>query len=84
MADTLNGYDLKQVFGTIVNNGKAALFGWAKRKSSLEQDLQEENGILIDLDDPKYEAREITFHCSTVGPDEEFGVRGAGGSMSKP
>jgi hypothetical protein len=66
MADLLNGYNLKVHFGSIVNNGKAALFGWAKRKASLTQEFMDENGTQTDLDDPKYEAREIVLHCSTM------------------
>lgn len=65
-----NNQGLWQTFGVIVNkdnNGRTSsdsLLAWPDRKPSLENDRQDQNGIEIDLDDPKFSSREFILKCA--------------------
>lgn len=67
MANTLNGKDLKAVFGAIITGGTKSLKSWPKRKPSDETDWNDEDGDDIDLTDPKFAARTFTLNVSVIG-----------------
>jgi hypothetical protein len=59
----LNSKNLKSVFGTAVSFGAASLWVWPDRKSSVELDFPEEDGIVKDLTDPHFSARDFRLSC---------------------
>ncbi len=77
MAYVLNGKDLTSVFGvTIVkDNGSRessdSFMAWPSRKDSLTVDRQDQNGLEIDLSDPKVASREFVLKCILIASDRE-------------
>jgi hypothetical protein len=67
MGNTLNGKDLKNVFGAVITGGTASLLAYPKRKASYETNWDDEDGDDIDIADPKFEARVFTLNVSVVG-----------------
>lgn len=70
-----NSQGLFAVFGIIVSldNGSRqssdSLLAWPERKPSLENNRQDQDGIEIDLDDPKFAAREFVLKCAMKAND---------------
>lgn len=48
-----------------------SLLSWPERKPSLTNDRQDQNGIEIDLDDPKFAAREFVLKCALHAEDRD-------------
>lgn len=60
----LNDNDLLELYGITVNDGSSSFLAFPKRKDSLKNNWQDENGIDIDLISPKFEAREFVIKCT--------------------
>lgn len=60
----LNNKDFKGVFGLDVMSGSSDFLAFPNRKQSLERNWAEQNGLEIDLLEPKFEAREFKLICS--------------------
>lgn len=67
----LNGYDLEQIFGIIIDKGIMQLLAFPERKDSVNHDFPDQNGIDIDLTAPRFKARSFTFDCTMYGEDFE-------------
>lgn len=72
---TINGKGLKAVFGITVYKENGAressdsFMAWPKRKDSLTVDRQDQDGIQIDLTDPKVASREFVIKCALNAAD---------------
>lgn len=64
MAYSLNGKNLYNVFGLMVNSGSDTFLRYPKRKDSLSNNWLDENGLDIDLEAPRFESREFTLKCT--------------------
>lgn len=64
MSYKLNTKDLYTVYGIIVNPGNDDFLKLPKRKGSIENNWQDENGLDIDLSQPRFEAREFVLKCT--------------------
>jgi hypothetical protein len=70
MANSINGKDLKAIFGTVIlKNGSDTFLAFPKRKDSLNHDYPEESGIDIDLSAPEFAAREFTLKVALLATD---------------
>lgn len=64
MANKINNIDLQTVFGVSLRPGGSESFlQLPKRKSSLEHNWPERDGIDIDLTEPTFEARDFRLKC---------------------
>lgn len=64
--NTLNGHDLKGLYGLVISNGTVQFLQYPARKTSVSHDWPEETGIDIDLDNPQFSAREFTLTCALI------------------
>lgn len=67
----INGYDLQATFGVLITNGTNAFMQLPERKPSVQNDFQNQNGIDIDLFEPKFAARTFVFNCVITAPTIE-------------
>ncbi len=71
--DKINDKNLFDEFGLIIQTGTAKLLKFPKRKDSLSYDWQDENGMQYDLQDPKFEDKEVVLQCAIIADnDSEF------------
>ncbi|MEO7212661.1 hypothetical protein [Mucilaginibacter sp.] len=68
---TLNGYDLKEMFGLVISNGSDTFLAYPKRKDSLQNNWPEQDGIDKDLTDPHFEARDFKLSCALIAEGRE-------------
>lgn len=69
---SINGYDLEDIFDTIVTNGVKPFLALPTAKPPLSHDFPNENGQDIDTaSTPTFAARTFTFNCVTSGDDME-------------
>lgn len=60
---TINGYAFS-IFGITISTGMASFLAFPKRKDSVENNWQEEDGIDKDLADPHFAARDFTLNVN--------------------
>lgn len=59
----LNGQDLETTYGVIITNGVNAMMALPDRKASVSHDFPEQDGLDIDLTQPRFSARAFVFNC---------------------
>lgn len=67
MNNLINAINLKTTFNTEVLNAVDQFMQLPDRKDSVKINVQDTNGIAIDLKTPKFEARPFAFKCVTIG-----------------
>lgn len=67
----LNNNDLHTTFGVVVENGSNSFLAFPTRKDSLTNDFMDQNGIDIDLQDPRFKAREFVINCALYATSKE-------------
>lgn len=68
--DKINGKNLLNDFGLIIQTGTAGLLEYPERKESLTNDWADENGQEYDLETPKFYDKEVTLKCCFYVPDD--------------
>lgn len=61
---------METLYGITVNDGSSGFLAFPKRKKSLENNWQDENGIEIDLLAPRFEARTFPVKCTLQATDQ--------------
>lgn len=67
----LNTADLYTIFGVVVENGSSSFLAFPSRKDSVSHDFSDTNGIDIDLQDPRFKAREFVINCALHATSKE-------------
>lgn len=68
-----NAYDIKKDFGIDITNSVNPLLQMPDRKTSITNDMEDENGQDIDLMSPKFSSRSFPFNCTlTADTIEDF------------
>ncbi len=62
--DKLNGRNLFNDFGLIIQTGTAKLLEFPTRKEPVTFQWFDENGSQYDLEKPKFEDKEVVLHCA--------------------
>jgi len=62
----LNGKDMWLLFGVVIGSGSGSFLVYPERKDSLTNDYMDQDGIQIDLLDPKYKSREFNLFCQLI------------------
>jgi|SRR6185437_7981526 len=69
--NSLNGHDLKETYGLVISNGTSQFLQFPARKDSVNHDWPEEQGLDIDLGNPKFKAREFTLTCAIIADNQD-------------
>jgi len=69
--NTLNGHDLKGLYGLVISNGTVQFLALPARKASVNHDWPEETGLDIDLANPNFSAREFTLSCAVIADSRD-------------
>jgi len=67
----LNGGDLWDVYGLLMEGGSGDFLALPARKDSLWHDFRDRDGIDIDLWQPRFRAREFVLNCALHAPDRD-------------
>lgn len=68
--DTINGKNLKNIFGLIIQTGTERLLEFPERKESLSNDWEDENGKEYDLAAPKFKDKEVSITCIIIADND--------------
>lgn len=68
---TLNTADLYDIFGVVVESGSNTFLSFPGRKDSLTHDFTDRDGMDIDLQDPRFKAREFAISCALHATSNE-------------
>jgi len=60
----LNGNDLWQAYGVLVEGGSGSFMAYPARKESLSHDFRDRDGLDVDLWQPRFKAREFVLKCA--------------------
>ncbi len=71
-ADSLNGRNLLQDFGMIIQTGTAQLLEYPERKERIKYDWPEENGTQYDLQEVRFKDREVTLRCAILADNDSL------------
>jgi len=67
----LNGADLREAYGLIVEGGSGSFLALPARKEPLSHDFRDRDGLDVDLWQPRFRAREFTLSCALCAPGRD-------------
>lgn len=71
-SDLLNGVDLFENYGLVIQTGTAELLEFPERKETLSNDWAEHDGKEYDLDLVRFKEKEVSLNCAIMAENDDM------------